>query len=231
MNSVVRYILALTAILALMTPIKESSAQSREDGTITVVQPKPVLRRQRVELVPRVSWTFNDPATQSLGVGGSLYYNATERFSFGPTFEWFDFGPKLRGTTGRYDDVIDTTSYVPQYVLLDYYAGLDFTYVPAYGKFVMFRNSISYFDVYITLGGGVVRNQARDISPAGSAAIGTRVYFNRWLGMSLEYRHRLSGQQLAHNDKKVVWSTASVGLGLNILLPFNFTYKHEEGDR
>lgn len=230
MNSVLRYILAFVAAVVVFAPMEDTSAQSREDGTITVVQPKPVLRRQRVELVPRVSWTFSDPVTQSFGVGGSLYYNVSERFSLGPTFEWFDFGPKLRGTTGRYDDVIDTTSYVPQYVLLDYYGGLDFTYVPAYGKFVSF-GSISYFDVYITLGAGVVRNQARDISPAGVAAVGARIYFNRWLGVSLEYRHRLSGQQLAHKDSKSVWSTGSVALGLNILMPFNFKYKHEEGDR
>lgn len=229
-NSVVRYILALAACLAVMTPLEESSAQGREDGTITVVQPKPVLRRQRVEFVPRASWTFNDPVSQSFGLGGSLYYNATERFSFGPTFEWFDFGPKLRGTTGRYDDVIDTTSYVPQFVLLDFYAGLDLTYVPAFGKFVMFRKSITYFDVYVTLSGGVVRNSADVISPAGAVAVGTRLYFNRWLGMSLEYRNRLSIQEM-NGGKNRLWSTASVALGLNILLPFNFKYKHEEGDR
>lgn len=226
MISVVRYILAIAAILVVLSPQAESSAQSGEDGTITVVQPKPVLRRQRLELVPRASWTFNDPISQSFGVGGSLYYNVSERFALGPTFEWFDFGPKLRGTTGRYDEFIDTTAYVPEYVLLDWYAGLDVTYIPAYGKFVLFRKSIIYFDIYLTLGGGVVSNWKGDISPAGVVAAGARMYFNRWLGVSLEYRDRISMQEIPSGKR--VWNTASVGLGLNIMMPFNFRYKHSE---
>lgn len=227
MNSVLRYIMVLMASLAILIPSSESRAQSGEDGTITVVQPKPLLRRNRLELVPRVSWTFSDPYTQSLGVGGSLYYNIAERFSLGPTFEWFKFGKGLRDTTRRYDEVIDTTSYVPQYNLLNYYAGLDLTYVPAYGKFLMF-GSITYFDVYLTLGGGVVQNQINEIAPAFVAAVGARIYFNRWLGVTLEYRNRFSIQKW-HDDKNHVWSDGSIGLGINILIPFNFKYKNEEG--
>src|SRR5690625_7013866 len=79
--------MAFLAAIAILMPLSESNAQSGEDGTITVVQPKPLLRRNRLELVPRASWTFSDPYTQSLGVGGSLYYNVAERFSLGPTFE------------------------------------------------------------------------------------------------------------------------------------------------
>lgn len=225
MNSVLRYIMAFLAAIAILMPLSESNAQSGEDGTITVVQPKPLLRRNRLELVPRTSWTFSDPYTQSLGVGGSLYYNIAERFSLGPTFEWFKFGRGLRDTTRRYDEVIDTTSYVPQYNLLNYYAGLDLTYVPAYGKFLMF-GSITYFDVFLTLGGGVVQNQVNDIAPAFVAAIGARIYFNRWLGVTLEYRNRFSIQKW-HDDKNHVWSDGSIGLGINILIPFNFKYKNE----
>lgn len=226
---VLRYILAFVAVLAITTPSNESRAQSGEDGTITVVQPKPLLRRKRLELVPRVSWTFSTPYKQSLGAGGSLYYNVAERFSLGPTFEWFKFDPSIHGTTGRYDNVIDTTAHVPQYNLLDFYGGLDLTYVPAYGKFKIGR-SIQYFDVALTLGGGVARNQVQEIVPAFALAIAARVYFNRWLGMTLEYRNRFSVQKW-HDDKTHVWSDGSIGLAFNILIPPKFHYTNEEGDQ
>lgn len=227
MNSVVRYILALTAMLVVLSPLSESSAQSSEDGTITVVQPKPVLRRQRLELVPRASYTLNDPYTTQFGVGGSLYYNVSERFYFGGTFEWFDFGSKLSTPTARFDEVIDVTGQVPEYVLLDWYAGADFSFIPAYGKFVLFRKAIVYFDVYLTLGAGVVTNSHGDLSPAGALGIGARAYFNKWLGIHMEFRDRISMQELPSGNNRV-WNTASAMVGLNIMLPFNFRYTYAE---
>lgn len=217
------------AMMVVLAPLSESSAQSVADGTITVVQPKPVLRRQRLELVPRASYTLNDPYTHQFGVGGSLYYNVSERFYLGPTFEWFDLGPTLGGTTGRYDEVIDTTAQVPEYMLLDWYAGMDFSFIPAYGKFVLFRKAIVYFDVYVTLGGGVVTNYLGDLSPAGVIAIGARAYFNKWLGIHVELRDRISVQEFDSGNR--VWNTATAMVGLNIMLPFKFRYTYAEEGR
>lgn len=229
MNSVVRYILALAAMLVVFAPLSDSSAQSVADGTITIVQPKPVLRRQRIELVPRASYTLNDPYTQQVGAGASLHYNVSERFYLGPTFEWFDFGPKLRGTTSRYDEVIDTTGQVPEYMLLDWAATMDFSFIPAYGKFVLFRKAIVYFDVYVTLGGGVVTNYLGELSPAGAVAIGARAYFNSWIGIHAELRDRISVQEFASGNR--VWNTATAMVGLNIMLPFKFRYTYAEEGR
>ena len=226
MNSVVRYILALTALVAVFAPQPEARAQQAEDGTITIVQPKPVLRRQRVEFIPRASYTLNDPYTIQVGAGASLYYNISERLSLGPTFEWFNFGPKVSGTTQRYDEVIDTTAQVPEYVLLDWYAGLDVSFIPAYGKFLLFRRTVVYFDVYATLGAGVVTNSHGDLSPAGALALGTRAYFNKWLGIHLELRDRISSQELPSGNR--VWNTVTAMIGFNILLPFNFRYTYAE---
>ena len=226
MRTVLRWSIAIALLAGLMLPPEVASAQTVRDGTITVIQPKPVLRRNRLELVPRVSWTIGEPFVEQLGVGGSLNYNVSERFSFGGTFEWFDFGPGVGGTTRRYNDVVAATRAVPEYVLLDYYAGADFTFVPAYGKFVLFNSSIVYYDLFVTLGGGVVHNGV-DLRPAGVLAVGARTYFNRWLGMTVEFRDRMSVQELP--SRQVLWHTASVMLGFNILMPFNFRYRYDEG--
>ncbi len=205
-----------------------ASAQEIEDGTITVVQPKPLLRRHRVELAPRFSVQLNDPYIQQFAVGGNLNYNVSERLSIGAAFDWFDFGPSFGGTTGAFDEVIETTSRVPEYVQLDWYAGLDFNFIPVYGKFDLFRRSIVYWDLYLTIGGGVAHN-GTDISPGGTLAIGVHTYFNRWLGVYFEYRDRLSIQEL--DTRTVLWNMGTAGVGFSIFLPagFNYTYQQEEG--
>lgn len=226
MTSVLRFIMALAATVAVMTPWQSAHAQSGSDAEITVIQPKPLLRRQRIELVPRASWTLNDPYVDQLSVGGSLFYSATERFFFGPTFEWFDFGPNVGGTTGRFDDVVDATNTVPEVAVLDWYAGIDFSWIPAYGKFVLFNRSVVYFDLFVTIGAGVAYN-GRDYVPGGVLAIGAHTYFNRWFGMTFEYRDRLTYQELPSGNNRL-WQTASVSVGLNFFIPPNFRYTYDE---
>ena len=90
-----------------------AQAQTVEDGTITVIQPRPVLRRNRVDLSTSFGTTLNTPLYRQYVVTGSLGFNISETLSIAGTFEWFDFDDALGGKTQDYEDVIGTTVSVP----------------------------------------------------------------------------------------------------------------------
>src|SRR5262245_60618985 len=107
-----------------------AQAQDLSEGEIAVIQPKPVLVQHRVEFLPRFGVSFNDPLVSQFHTGGSLNYHVTERFFFGATFEWYDFGGDLGGTTEVYDEVIRASSSIPEIAPVTYYFGADFGWIP-----------------------------------------------------------------------------------------------------
>ncbi|MCB9507542.1 MAG: outer membrane beta-barrel domain-containing protein [Myxococcales bacterium] len=222
-----RNVALAVAALASVVAGAEASAQEIPDGTITVIQPKPVLRRHRVSLTPRVGTTINDAVLRQWTVGGSLSLNISERLFIGGTFEAFDFGGALGGTTGAYEDVIETTAAVPEVAPLEWYGGLDVGFVPLYGKFVLFNKAIGYFDLYVSAGAGAV-SSAGETHGGGAVAAGANLYFNRWLGVNTEFRDRLTIEDLPVGGRSLT-NTVTGTVGLVILMPFNFRYTYDEG--
>lgn len=205
---------------------EEVSAQQYEDGTITVIQPKPVLRRRRLQLSPHFGMTINDPVLRQWAVGGTLAYNATERFSVVGGFDWMDFGSTLGGVTERYEEVISTTASAPDVTPIDWFASLEFGYVPLYGKGVLFNRAVVFYDMYLTL--GPLIGSARDeITPGGTIAVGFNLYVNRWLGIQTEFRERMTVQEVSSGNQ--LTHTVTSTLGLTIFLPFNFRYTYDDG--
>ena len=216
--------LALT-LLGVATP---TWAQNIEDGTITVIQPKPVLRHHRVQLTPRFATTVNEPLYRQYSVGGTLSYNISERVAIGGTFAHFDLGANLGGTTDRYEQVIRETATIPELAPLTWYGGLDVTFVPLYGKLQVFNRAILFWDLYTTLGAGVVESSTSP-HPAGTVAFGANVYFTRWLGMNTEFRDIISSEELPSGNALI--HTATTSIGLTLFIPFNFRYADERGGR
>lgn len=217
----------VAAMIALLAWPDGASAQQVEDGTITVIQPKPTLRRQRVQLTPRIASTLNDAVLRQWSVGGTLSYNISERLYVGGIFEWFDFGGGIGGTTQVYEEVISATNAIPELAPLSMVAGLEVGFVPAYGKLVLFNKTIGYFDLYVS-GGPVAVDSQRGIHVGGTAAIGVNLYFNRWLGLNTEFRDRMSVEELPGAGNTFT-NTVTGSIGLTIMLPFNFKYRYDEG--
>lgn len=218
----------LAATLVLVATPSEAPAQQLEDGTITVVQPKPVLRRQRLQLTPRFASTLNDAIMRQYSVGGTLAYNVSERVYVGGIFEWFDFDGAIGGTTQSYEEVIDQTRSVPEIAPLTWIGGLDVGYVPAYGKLVLFNKAIGYFDLYLSGGPMAVESQ-RGVHVGGHLGIGFNLYFNRWLGLNTEFRDRMTVEELTEAGNSFT-NTVTGSIGLTIMLPFNFRYRYDEED-
>ncbi len=216
----------VAAMIALLAMPDGASAQQVEDGTITVIQPKPMLRRHRLQLTPRIASTLNDAVLRQWSVGGSLTYNISERLYIGGIFEWFDFNEGLGGTTQVYEEVITATDAIPELAPLTMVAGLEVGFVPAYGKLVLFNKTIGYFDLYV-VGGPVAIDSQRGIHVGGTAAVGVNLYFNRWLGLNTEFRDRLSIEELPGAGNSFT-NTVTGSIGLTIMLPFNFEYRYDD---
>jgi len=201
-------------------------AQTLSEGEIAIIQPKPVLLRERVEVIPRFGVTFNDPLISQFLAGGSLYYHINEQFHIGGTFEWYDFGSDFGGPTETYDEVIAVSSTIPELSPLTYYAGLDFGWVPIHGKFALFNSTIVYYDIYAVIGAGAVSSTG-DPRPAGSLAIGQRTFITDWLALLLELRDRAYVEETRAGNSFT--NVITVSAGLSFFIPPAFDYAvHEE---
>ncbi len=223
------HLAASTLVLAFLAVVvwpSDAPAQEYEDGAITVIQPKPVLRRQRLQLSPHIGMTINDPVLRQWAVGGTLAYNATERFSLVAGFDWMDFGTTLGGVTNRYEEIISTTSAAPDVSPIDWFGSLEFGYVPLYGKGVLFNRAVVFYDMYLTVG-PAVGYAAGEFTPGGTVAVGFNLYFNHWLGMQAEVRERATVQEVSTGNQ--LTHTVTSTLGLTIFLPFNFRYTYDDG--
>jgi outer membrane beta-barrel protein len=87
-------------------------------------------------------------------------------------------------------------------------AALNFTYVPAYGKFAGFGDFIFHYDAYVVGGVGALstrpvavidpdnRNFSYEPKLAFNAGIGLRIFFNRWFAAMLEMRDYIYSEKL-----------------------------------
>jgi outer membrane beta-barrel protein len=201
-------------------------AQSGEEGTITVIQPKPILRANRVTLTPMFGMSINEPMLRQYTAGGTLAFNIGERWSVGGSFDWFDFQGVLGGPTDRYEQVIAETFAIPEVANLRWYAGVDVGFVPVYGKLVLFNRLIGYWDLELFVGGGVVES-GQEVHGAGSFGASLTVYPTRWLGITTQVRDRISMEALPSGDALVHTVTSTVGLRL--FVPFGFEYSGGTG--
>ena len=132
-------------------------------------------------------------------------------------------------------------------------AALNFTYVPAYGKFAGFGDFIFHYDAYVVGGVGALsvrpipvidpvnRNFAYEPKLAFNAGIGLRIFFNRWFAAVLEVRDYVFNDKLENLEvaktptgqaDKATWygktsltNNVQAQFGAAIFLPFSFDYR------
>jgi outer membrane beta-barrel protein len=174
---------------------KEAARPLRE--TIYAMQQIFALRVRRFELNPYWGFSFNDQFVAHPGPGLALNYYITNVLAIGVNgnyFRWFNVDSNFNAQVRRAARVaVPLTEY-------DWNANLNFTYVPAYGKFAGFSDFIFHYDAYIVGGVGAIstrpipvidpdnRNFDYQMKVAFNAGIGLRIFFNRWFAATLEMR-------------------------------------------
>lgn len=226
------------AFCAAALPAQSAWAQEQKQqikrkfkDKIHVVQPKPVLQKGRFELSPRFGMTVNDSVTRNFKVGVNANFHIMEPLYIGGVFEWYDFGSALGGSTDVFEQVQNQTGTIPEGAVLNWFGGLELGYVPFWGKFALFNRTIAFYDFAVTVGGGGVNAKSLQIPTAyttggGTISLSGRVFFNKWIALSLEVRDVIFLATL-QNASGALTNIASVGLGASFFLPTSFEYSEK----
>jgi outer membrane beta-barrel protein len=228
---------------------KEAARPLREQ--IYAVQQIYALRRHRFELIPYWSLTLNDQFVSHPGPGIAVNFYITNVLAVGANFNYYrpfnvdsDFNADVR-RAARVG--VPLTEY-------DWSAALNFTYVPAYGKFAGFGDFIFHWDAFIVGGvGGLSSRPIAVFDPDNrnfefepgimfNAGGGVRIFFNRWFAAIAEIRDyifadRLENDQIAptlaeqqnedtwYADDPELTNNVQAQLGVSIFIPFSFEYR------
>jgi outer membrane beta-barrel protein len=174
---------------------------------IWAVQQVYALRARRFDLQPTFGVSLNDPYVQHQSINLALSYYITEVLAAGLSFNWY-------GGLGNETDLNFSVSRAThQTIPINEYqlgAQINFTYVPIYGKFAMFKQWILHWDVWVIGGGGFIFTRPiavidPDYREGGfdykikfcfNIGIGGRLYLSRFLAIALELRDYIFPEEL-----------------------------------
>jgi outer membrane beta-barrel protein len=227
---------------------KEAAKPLKEQ--IYAVQQVFVMKARRVEVNPFWSFTLNDQFVSHPGPGLAINYYITNVLAIGINGEYYnpfnvdsDFNAQVR-RAARVG--VPLTEY-------NWAAALNFTYVPANGKFAGFGDFIFHYDAYIVGGVGAIstrpipvidpdnRNFKWKTNLDFNAGLGLRIFFNRWFAATLEVRDYVFndklentsiGTTLAEQQDEGTWygdskltNNVQAQVGVSIFIPFSFDYR------
>ena len=227
---------------------KEAAKPLKEQ--IYAVQQIFALRVRRFEVQPYWAFTLNDQFVSHPGPGIALNYYITNVLAIGANFNYyrpFNVDSEFNAQVRRAARVgVPLTEY-------DWSAALNFTYVPAYGKFAGFGDFIFHYDAYIVGGVGAIstrpipvidpdyRNFDFEPKLAFNAGLGLRIFFTRWFAAILEVRDYIYNEKLENTEVPLTdaerqnednWfgdskltNHVQAQVGVSIFLPFSFEYR------
>ena len=248
----------MTALIAELAAEEEtgpkkavSTTRSTESAEeIYAVQQVYALRLNRLELLPSFAITINDPYVSHPALGLGLNYWFTNVLAVGANFLWyqgFETESDLNFFARR-----STRVAIP---INEWQLGthVNFTYVPLYGKFSMFKKYIFQWDSYVVGGVGFMRTRpvpvidpsARDfdygLRLAFNVGIGIRVFVTRWLAIFTEMRNYMFLEKHENTevalgeerfnpdtflqDGNTFTNNVSFHFGASIFFPFTFEYR------
>ncbi len=218
---------------------------------IYAVQRMYALRNGRLELLPSIAITFNDQYVSHPAAAVGLNYWVTNVLAVGVNFLWYQ----------GLETESDLNFHVRRSVRLavpitEYQLGghLNFTYVPIYGKFSMFREYIFQWDSYLIGGVGLMRTKPVsvvdpatrtfdfDIRIAFNVGMGLRVFVTRYLTIFAEMRDYMYLEKLENLDVALgrlrydtsTWldqdatltHNVAAHVGATLFFPFTFEYRY-----
>jgi len=225
---------------------KEAARPLREE--LYAVQQIFVIKSGRFELNPYWAFTLNDQFVNHPAPGLALNFYISNVLAVGVNggyYRPFNVDREFNFLVRRAARVaVPLTEY-------DWSAALNFTYVPAFGKFSGFSDFIFQYDAYVVGGVGAIstrpipvidpNNRNPDFEPklAFNAGIGLRIFFNRWFAVIGEIRDYMFNDKLENlsivagseadpktwTDRTSFTHNVQAQVGVSIFLPFSFEYR------
>ena len=183
-------IVAMASSLVMLRPVYASPSTAK--GTlgplnIPAVTGRVFEKAGRTELTLGAAGVVNDPFYYQLPLSLGLGYHLNEAWSLSAQGEYvlsFERGPRV--SPGH---VPTPTIHHPNFA-----GWAELSWAPFYGKIAVFSSGQMHLDMYLSLGGGVVGDEAGTISPMGTVAVGQRYVLASWCALKFELRHRVFEQ-------------------------------------
>jgi outer membrane beta-barrel protein len=144
--------------------LTEDEQRKIDEKEITVIQPQAFLnvyidsntgkKKRRIELMPQVGLTINDPFVRHWAVGAEVNFWLTNRMALGINGTAF-FGSK----TAQYDRIRFQEGLLLTANKTLWQASLDYLYEPFYGKIALFNRLLLHWESYLQIGGGAIHTQ------------------------------------------------------------------------
>ncbi len=192
-------------------------SRQEEIDLIRVIQRRPFLRRNRVEVAPFLGTNINDALASMFVAGGNLNYHLTEVMAVG-----VNGGYSLGSESDLFNSVIEDYELFPQVSKVQWWALLDFQYVPIYGKFALFNTWIIPWDTYALLGAGWTKTELAG-HPTLSIGAGQRYFMNHWFTLDIELRDNIYNEDYPGNSQLV--NNLIFTAGVSFFLPPDFEYR------
>lgn len=150
----------------LESPVKLTEAEQRkiDEQEITVIQPQAFLNvytdsktnklKRRIELMPQVGLTINDPYVRHWTAGAEVNFWLTNRMAVGINGTAF-FGAR----TPQYDRIRFQEGLLLTANKTLWQASVDYLYEPFYGKIALFNRLLLHWESYLQIGGGAIHTQ------------------------------------------------------------------------
>jgi outer membrane beta-barrel protein len=218
---------------------------------IYAVQRMYVVRNGRFELAPSIAFTTNDQFVTHDALAVALNYWVSNVLAVGASFLWYQ---GLESESDLNFSVRRSTRLAVPITEYQLGAHLNFTYVPIYGKFAMFNDSIFQWDSYLVGGVGMMRTRPVavvdpavrtfdfDWRVAFNVGIGLRVFVTRYFAifgelrdyMYLEKLENLNVELGANRENMGTWTDQNATLtnnvmahvGITLFFPFTFEYRY-----
>lgn len=230
-----------------VTPKLDEEAKKNLNEQIYAVQQIYAKRRGRLELTPFWAITMNDQFVKHPGPGLALNFYFSEVLAVGANFNYY----RPLNTDSQFNaDVRRAARVGVPLTEYDWSAALNFTYVPAYGKFSGFGDFIFHWDVYMLAGVGAISTRPIAVIDPDNryfdykakvmfdAGIGARIFFNRWFAAVIEARDLIFQDDLENlkagkaTDSKSTWygekqltNNVQMQFGVSVFIPFSFQYR------
>jgi outer membrane beta-barrel protein len=144
--------------------LSEDEQRKIDEKEITVIQPQAFLnvytdaatgkKKRRIELMPQVGLTINDPFVRHWAVGAEVNYWLTNRMAIGINGTAF-FGAR----TSQYDRIRFQEGLLLTANKTLWQGSVDYLYEPFYGKIALFNRLLLHWETYVQIGGGAIHTQ------------------------------------------------------------------------
>ncbi|MCC6620468.1 MAG: outer membrane beta-barrel domain-containing protein [Deltaproteobacteria bacterium] len=210
------------------TPPEEPGEEEPEDAVvktdldslIRVVQQRPVLKSGRFELFLGGGLVAGDQFYRHYLATAHGRVHVSEWVSIGATYSKY-----FSEEAALLDTVTGDFEVFPELSRLQWYAGADVTVVALEGKFTFFDASIVYWDLYASIGGGVMKtSRGDDLKPAGLVGAGLRFYLTEWWTVAFELKDHIFFEKFNAGNELVNDVVGQVGF--TFFIPFGFDYEY-----